>query len=241
LKITPDREQVRAYLALWRHIGYYLGVAPDILTQYFSDPATADKFLASVTLDLFSSDEPLDPRTIPTIPILRAASNRPPSGSSLEHNCAVTRYLAGDELADHLGLPQTSLFRKLRLYCSLLVQRLPVWFETWYPRQGWAQKRRAVMREGLPRTVRWNLGMRRTSFRPRTDVRTAAGEGEGGIGGELADGVKDAEAVTPDLAGSQRLTKMWKEVIAEMVGVCIGLGVLTSATAWMLISQSGIL
>ena len=208
-------------------------MSPEILTQYLCDPDTADKFLASVTLDLFSSDELIDPRTIPTIPILRAVAHRSPGGSSFAHNCAITRYLAGDQLADHLGLQKTSLAGKFRLHWSLFIQRLPVWFASWYPRKGWAQKRREVMREGLPRAVRWSLGMRRVTFRPRTEVRPLVESELNSIGGELADGVKEAEAVVPDFIGGQRLSQKWKEVFAEMAAVCLGLGIAASAAVWL--------
>lgn len=210
-------------------------MSPDILTRYLSDPATADKFLASVTLDLFSSDDALDPRTIPTIPILRAVSRRPPSGSSLAYNCAVTRHLVGDALADHLGLPHTPLSLRLKLHWSLFVQRIPVLFGRWYPRRRWAEKRREVMREGLPRSVRWGLGMRRTTFRPRTDVRPPTLDGAGGMGGEIPEGVQEAEAVVPDFVGGKVLARKWKEVIGEMVAVCVGTVVLGSAAVFVML------
>ncbi|GJE96281.1 DUF2236 domain-containing protein [Phanerochaete sordida] len=159
LHLRPAPAQVRAYLALWRHVGFYLGVAPSILRQYLHTPSAADQFLASATLSLFSSNAPLDPRTLPTLPILRAAAHRPPGGASLAHNCAVTRLLVGGALADHLGLPRTPPLARVRLYAALAVQALPVLFARCYPRAGWRAKRRAVMREGLPRSVRWSLDM----------------------------------------------------------------------------------
>lgn len=237
LHLHADPDQVRAYLAVWRHVGFYLGVSPDIMTQYLSSPKAADKFLASVTLGLFSSDEPLDPRAIPTVSILHAVSNRPPSSSTFEYNCAVTRYLVGDVLADHLGLPQTWLRMRIKLHWSLFVQRVPILFGKWYPRQSWVEKRRQVMREGLPRSVRWSLGMRRTTFRPRTDVRTSVESESDGLGGDLSEHVKEAEAVQPDFAGGRVLARRWKEVVYEMAGVCAGTALVITITAWMAISR----
>ncbi|EKM56380.1 uncharacterized protein PHACADRAFT_92488 [Phanerochaete carnosa HHB-10118-sp] len=235
LHLHPDPEQVRAYLGVWRHIGFYLGVSPEILARYLSSPDAADKFLASVTLDLFSSGSPLDPRTIPTLPILRAVSHRPPRASSLAHNCALTRHLVGDALADYLGLPRTPLHIYVKLRWSLLVQSVPVLFGRWYPRRGWAEKRREVMREGLSRSVRWSLGMRRATFRPRTDVRVPAEAGSEDIGGELADGVREIEAVQPDFAGGRVLLRKWREVVYEMVAVCAGASLVLVAIAWQVV------
>lgn len=234
LGLNPDPQHIRAYLALWRHVGFYLGVDPNILTRYLSSPETADKFFASIVIDLFSSDAPLDSRAIPTIPILRAVSDRPLSGSSLEYNCAVTRHLTGDALADHLCLPRTSWRMQVRMRCSLLVQKIPVWFGRWYPRAGWVERRREVMREGLPRSVRWSLGMRRTTFRPRTDVDSGAGPGED-LGGKLAEGVVEAESVTPDFVGGKLLAKKWREVIVEMITVSSVVIVASGVLMWAMI------
>lgn len=237
LHLKPSEAQISAYLALWRHVGFYLGVSPSILTRYLHSPATAEKFLASIVLDLFSDEAPLDLRTLPTIPILRAVSNRPPSHGSLEYHIAVTRYMTGPALADHLGLPPTSPWTRVKLHAALLVQAVPVWFAAWYPRRVWLEKRRAVLREGIARSLRWNLGMRHVTFRPRTDVKPSPAGIEDDVGGELANGVREAENVAPNPAAGRRLTKAWREVLAEMVGVLIFLTVLTSVgTCWIVTS-----
>ncbi|KAI0646650.1 hypothetical protein C8Q79DRAFT_682979 [Trametes meyenii] len=233
LNLPPSYEQTSAYLALWRHVGYYLGVSPRILLRYFGNPQTADKFLATAALHLFS-DDPSDPSPTagaprphsaiargPTLPILVAVSNRPPMNSSLEYNIALTTHLLGRPLAQHLGLPPTPLAARLRMYAFLLAQRIPHAFARWYPRRAWLEKRRAVMREGLMRTVRGNLGLRRTAFRPRTDI----GEDEETGGGEIAPGVLEEERIETDPERTKMLRKMWSEVWKEMVAVCVAVGV----------------
>lgn len=229
--LTPPAEGASAYLALWRHVGYYLGISPDILTRYFSCIATAEKFLATTILDLFSQDEPIDVRAIPTIPILRAVSNRPPSNASFAYNCAVSRYLVGSELADTLGLPPTSFQTALLMHTTFFVYKIPVWFAQWYPRKAWALKRREALSEGIARAVRFNLGMRRPQFRPRTDVQgqTSRADDRGledssGSGGDLAEGVKGLEAVTLDYTGAQVLMRKWREMLVEIVIVHAVLG-----------------
>ncbi|OBZ78280.1 hypothetical protein A0H81_02676 [Grifola frondosa] len=215
LQMPPTATSASAYLSLWKHVGFYLGVSPDILRRYFSNLHTADKFLASMALHLFSTDD--DPITVaayaPTIPILRATANRPPAYMSFEDNCALTRHLLGPALASHLGIQPTALRARIWMHASLLIQRMPQWFSTWYPRRGWIRKRREVLREGIARSLRWNLGMRRTSFRPRTDLgvcMSAASHSADDVGGALAVGVKEAEGVLPDPAGAKVLVRKWR-------------------------------
>ncbi|KAI0674649.1 hypothetical protein C8Q78DRAFT_967687 [Trametes maxima] len=240
LNLPPSLRQTSAYLALWRHVGYYLGVSPQILLRYFSNPQTADKFLVTTAFHLFSDDSSLSSDAHvhhpsgaisrgPTLPILVAVSNRPPINSSLEYNIALTTHLLGRPLAQHLGLPPTPLAVRLRMHAFLLAQRVPHVFARWYPRRAWLEKRRAVMREGLMRTVRGNLGLRRTAFRPRTDV----GEGEDAGGGEIAPGVLEDERIQTDPERTRMLRKMWSEVWQEMVFVSVVFGVVASALGFL--------
>jgi len=235
LHVHPSAEHVRAYLALWRHVGFYLGIYPSIIRRHFSSPITADKFIVTTAMHLFSTDDPSDAADAPTIPILRAVSNRAPMYNSLEYNCALTRHILGPSLSDRVGLPRTPLFMSIRMHTALLLQRIPHWVTHYYPRKGWTVKRRAVLKEGVARSVRWNLGMRRVSFRPRTDVKIdgsehRSGEGEGG---EIVAGVKEAEAVQPDIPGAHRLIRQWREVLAEMIAVCAGVGVVGVGLSWI--------
>ncbi|CDO71146.1 hypothetical protein BN946_scf184845.g16 [Trametes cinnabarina] len=231
LGIQPSDSEASAYLALWRHVGFYLGIEPKILLRLFTSTRTADKFLATAALHLFSDDathapeNPADAQTTilrgPTIPILVAVSNRPPLHTSLEYNIALTRYLLGPSLSAHLELPDTSLRVRLRMHAFLFVQRIPYYFARCYPRKRWLEKRRTVLREGMVRTLWWNLGLSKTTFRPRTMVRDghAAPEESSAKDGELAPGVAEQEAVRPDPVRAKVLTKLWSEVWQEMVAV----------------------
>ncbi|KAJ3749051.1 hypothetical protein DFH05DRAFT_1376553, partial [Lentinula detonsa] len=53
------------YLAVWRHIGFSLGVAPTSLAEHFVHPVVADQFLLSATIHLFLNDEELEKKNIP--------------------------------------------------------------------------------------------------------------------------------------------------------------------------------
>ncbi|KAF9815234.1 hypothetical protein IEO21_04681 [Rhodonia placenta] len=214
LSIPPSDTHISAYLALWRHVGFYLGVSPSILQHFFRHPAAANKFVATSALHLFSTDDPSSIVDAPTVPILHAASNRPPAFASFEYNCALSYYFLGPALSERVGLVPPRLSVLLRMHAVLLVQRIPHWFARWYPRRGWLEKRREVMREGIARSLRWNLGMRRVSFRPRTDVIQSLGLSEDAPVHEN----HEAESVRPDPAGA---------------AVLVRLGVVGVGTSWL--------
>ncbi|TBU29454.1 hypothetical protein BD311DRAFT_720643 [Dichomitus squalens] len=247
LHLPPSPDKASAYLALWRHVGYYMGVSPSILLRYFTATSAADKFTATAALNLFFEDIPELPANAPshsaikgpTIPILVAVSNRPPLHTSLEYNIALTTHLVGTRLARRLGLPPTRLSMRLKMHAFLLVQRIPHYFAAWYPRKAWLEKRRAVLAEGMMRSVRWNMGLRRSTFRPRTAVHDTdvSGAAERAVdisaGGELAPGVAEAEAVQRDPVRAQVLTRQWKEVLYEMAGVSIAVGALACVALYL--------
>jgi len=212
LGISYNKQDAEAYVALWRHVGFYMGVSPDILQRHFSSARVSDKFLSSLGIYVFSRDLGDEESLIhaPTVPVLRAASYRPPFHTSFEWNCAITRDLLGTSLANHLDVPQTSLPMKIRLRIVLMAQRYPVFFAQWYGkfRKGWLEKRRYVYGLGMALTLRGQLGMRKTKFRPVEKVEEAHWEDE---------------KVNPDYETGKVLTKCWREVIAEMVLVTLGI------------------
>ncbi|KAI0824901.1 hypothetical protein BC628DRAFT_1376486 [Trametes gibbosa] len=254
LGMAPSPASASAYLALWRHVGFYLGVSPPILLRHFRDTRAADKFLATAALHLFSPPSPSTSsssssspsssssssapppsaqhalRHGPTIPILLAVSNRAPLHNTLAHNLALTTHLLGPALAAHLRLPRAPLRARLRVHAVLALQRAAHAFARCYPRAAWRAKRRAVLREGIVRSVRWNLGQRRTTFRPRTmrGAREGGGDGDGhgDEGGELAPGVSKEEVVARAPVRAKVLARMWSEVLMEEVAVCAVAGVL---------------
>ncbi|KAH9840655.1 uncharacterized protein C8Q71DRAFT_794797 [Rhodofomes roseus] len=194
LHVHPTDEYIRAYLALWRQVGFYLGVDPSIILRHFSAPITADKFVGTTAMHLFSTNNPSD-------------------------------------AADPDGLPPASLRMAIRMHAALLLQRIPHWVTHYYPRKGWTVKRRAVLKEGIARSVWWSIGMRRASFRPRTDVKNHADAAR------IAPGVKEAEAVQPDIADAQRPSasealRQWREVLADMIVVCVGTGLASLSLGW---------
>ncbi|KAI0031601.1 hypothetical protein K488DRAFT_9880, partial [Vararia minispora EC-137] len=167
LGVPATEREAYAYLAVWRQIGFYLGVSPAILRAHFTSPYRADKFLASAIIHLFTPVAGDMTLAAPTLPILRALANRSPTYTSFEYNCAIARYLIGPELADYLHIPPTSTTMALRLRTVIALQALPVYFGRIYPRQGWHAARHFYIHEALVAVTQANLGMRRTMFRPR--------------------------------------------------------------------------
>jgi hypothetical protein len=206
---VPARERdVYAYLAVWRQVGFYLGISPSILRDGFSTPARADKFLASSIIHHFTPISGDATLTAPTLPILRALANRPPTHTSFEYNCALARHLIGPGLADHLHIPPTSLRTAVRMHAALALQALPVRFGRVWSRAGWHAARRFYVREALVVVVQTNLGMRRTAFRPREPD-----------GVDLNPDVLKRERVLGNPAGASRVYRAMYTSFAEMAAV----------------------
>ncbi|KAL4252936.1 Rubber oxygenase Lcp-like protein [Abortiporus biennis] len=196
LGLKPSRKQANAYLSVWRLVGYYLGVSPQILLRYFMD------------LDVANN-------SIPTIPILQAVSNRPPYYTTFEYNCAVTRFFAGPELSAHLGVPEVSTRMVIKMHFMLALQTVPVLCSKWYFRRGWARQRREILAAGLAASVRYQLGMRRSKFRPRIEVTEDGG-------GELPQFALASEKVKPMPVHGTTLSQKWNALVVEVVGVSVG-------------------
>ncbi|CUA76902.1 hypothetical protein RSOLAG22IIIB_02382 [Rhizoctonia solani] len=214
----PSVSEKEDYIALWRHIGYYMGVDPEILSRHFSSLSVNNKFLASTVVHLLETPDPeagdLPP---PTMPILHAISQRPPFPSTFAYHCALTRFLVGDRLADHLKVPKTPLLESCRLHTRLLSTKLPYLFGKVYRLRNWESRRVRISREGLSRMVRWQMGMRRTVFRPRQED------------GEIVPGVEQSEAVVPNMVLGRAFMREYNFLIREMLGV-IGITVLSVLT-----------
>jgi hypothetical protein len=217
----PPLSEKEDYLALWRHIGYYMGIDQKILSRHFSSLSVNNKFLASIIVHLLerreSKEESLPP---PTMPILHAVANRPPFPTTFAHHCALTRFLVGDPLANYLQVPKTPTLEYCFLRTRLLLARVPYLFGRVYRIRDWESRRIKISREGLSRVVRWQLGMRRTVFRPRQED------------GEIAPGVEQAEAVVPNMVLGQAFMREYNLFIREMLGVMGGVVLSVLAIGW---------
>jgi hypothetical protein len=224
LGISYNQQEAEAYLAVWRHIGFYMGISPEILRRHFSSVRVSDKFLASLGIHVFSRDlgDEDSLSHAPTVPVLRAASYRPPFRTSFEWNCAITRYLLGSALANHLDVPQTAWTMKIKLHTILLIQKYPVIFAHWYGkfRKGWLEKRRYTYAGGMALTLRGQLGMRKTKFRP--------------VSGKVEEAKWEDERINPDYETTRILRRYWKEVVIEMVVATTGVLVLVGYMGYLM-------
>jgi len=129
--------------------------------------------------------------------------------------------LIGNPLASHLSVPLTSGKEEIKLRLSLYKERVPQFFGEIYPRKAWEMKRRGLVRIAMARIVRWQLGMRKTMFRPRTQAANDA-ENEGGELVYASEAERKAEEVLLDPAGGEKLRKEWRWLMIEMMGVLVG-------------------
>ncbi|TFY67532.1 hypothetical protein EVJ58_g1555 [Rhodofomes roseus] len=173
LHVHPTDEYIRAYLALWRQVGFYLGVDPSIILRHFSAPITADKFIGTTAMHLFSTNHPSDAAD-PDGPYPARRLESCPDIQLIRIQLRADATHPGPSMSDRVGLPPASLRMAIRMHAALLLQRIPHWVTHYYPRKEWTVKRRAVLKEGIARSVWWSPGMRRASFRPRTDVKNHA-------------------------------------------------------------------
>ncbi|ORY26804.1 hypothetical protein BCR39DRAFT_560389 [Naematelia encephala] len=168
IRLTCEEES--AYVAVWRYIGYYLGISPLRLEQYYtgaSSVSRASKLFACMTMHLFdlpsSSAQTVDPRTTNTYRLLSAVTGRPPRPMPIEYHLATCRFLLGDGLADRLSLPPTSTRTKWQLVRAVWLERSLVLFGRYY-RSGWEVERVLSTRLLVSMVVCWQLGVRRTRF-----------------------------------------------------------------------------
>jgi hypothetical protein len=166
IKLTVQEEL--AFIATWRHIGYYLGIKPALLSKYFttSDPTTATRshrFFACVAFHLFKPELPKDPFATPTYTILHAVAHRPPQGRSTLYHCELSRYLLGTGLADQLAVPRGSWKDRLLVQQYSWMGWASAIFGKYY-RPGWEIKRQALFRRIITLIIAWQLGERRSRF-----------------------------------------------------------------------------
>lgn len=160
LGLSVPRKEEEAYVAVWRVIGFYSGVRPEIIQRYFASAPASQAFTASAAVHL-ASLPPLPPD--PTIPkdgasiavrLLDAVANRPPAGLPLNAHIALVRYLAGPDLSLALGLPvvpPSVQWGSLWVYKALVA--IPPTVGRWH-RRAFERKRLALAQMLIPALFR---------------------------------------------------------------------------------------
>jgi hypothetical protein len=160
------KEDKEAYIAAWKHIGYYMGIQPVYLERFYRDYHAAEKHLCSSITHLLEPELGKPSGMLP-LQLLNGISNRPLYGHSIQYHAELSRLLIGDKLADVFQLPRGNLRTRVGLWGSLTLMRLELWFGRWY-RSGWEKERVRLMKEFVDWLVMWQVGKRqafeRTDF-----------------------------------------------------------------------------
>ncbi|GAA5830963.1 hypothetical protein JCM3766R1_006190 [Sporobolomyces carnicolor] len=218
---TPmSHREKRAYQVAWRHVGFYLGITPSLLTRYYGRTfETTESSFASLAYAIFPSGEPpADPYTTPQYKILSAVAARPPRGKRVEHHLELCRLCIGPSLAAQLAIPRGSW----RDVWTVETERLMSWgllmFGDAYSRFGgargkrWESRRRDWFRWVVKLLVIWQLGEKRTVFAWRDEARHGDKLG-------LEEG-EDADLPMGPIVG-KRVRKEWTSLLVEL-GLVLG-------------------
>ena len=226
------------YIALWRHVGFYMGLEPALLRRTFQDAQAADRTLWCTVLHLFSqvevvgsqlgkdtSEASAGPRMQgPTIPVLIACADRPPFHTPLSAHVAISRRLLGRSLADSLCLPASSVRREVLSDIALMGMQVPIVFGRIYPRACWEKRRVELTRPLLRRLIVWSFGNKRTKFEmPSARDQTHQRQYDG----ETANVETRSQAyldVPEDKEKMIELAREWRWLMREMVVVLVGTG-----------------
>lgn len=232
--ISPTAQERKDFIALWRHVGFYMGIEPALLRRAFCDPPTADRTLWCTILHLFSKVEILDghlgdqsetaePRMHgPTIPVLIACADRPPFHTPLSAHVAISRRLLGKSLADSLSLPASSAKREVLTDIAFLGMRVPVLFGALYPRSAWERRRLELARPLLRRLIVFSFGNKRTKFEmPAHSGSKAASEARDGERVNVETQSNEHEEVPEDKEHNLYLARQWRWLMREMIAVLV--------------------
>lgn len=215
-----------AFIAAWRHVGYYLGIMPESLSKWFNtdDPTTSTvshRFFACVAFHLFASPiPPKDPFSTATYKILHAVAHRPPGDKSTLYHCELSRKLLGHGLANQLAIPRGSYREWLHVQQHSWNSWIIAQFSRRYtPR--WAIHRQLVFRRIITLIVAWQLGERRSHFawKEEADHEKKISELDSKEAGEPA-GLEMGVRVGREVRSQIR----W--LFAEMGAILAGLGII---------------
>jgi len=221
--ISPDDRE--AYILAWKHIGYYMGIQPDLLKRFYADYHSAEKHLCSSITHLLEPKRG-EPSGMLPLRLLNGISNRPLYGHSIQYHAELSRLLIGDELADIFQLPRANLRTRIGVWSSLTLMRLELWFGRLY-RAGWERERIQLMREFVDWLVMWQVGKRhafeRTTFGYKVEVIEDGKTWLTNGNGEAEEGEEDGNVrVQVDRARIKALKRRYYRVIVLEPIVLLG-------------------
>lgn len=95
--------EIKDYIALWRYVAYLVGCPNEV----FASPAKAKAIQESL---LYHEVRPSEMSRILANNIIMSLDGQPPGYASADMLIACARWLNGNELADHLGLPRPNAY-----------------------------------------------------------------------------------------------------------------------------------
>ncbi|UZJ55865.1 hypothetical protein CBS101457_005185 [Exobasidium rhododendri] len=178
--ISPSQQERKDYVALWRHVGFYMGIEPTLLQRVFRDVDSAERFFCCVASHHFlavtkfkysTSPPPIsstfgkDPEEIkrfhfdqgPALPLLYSVAKRPPGNMSFSTLCCLSRYLLGNSLANAVSLPSITRRQHLGIRLRLFILAFPPLFARYYPRRQFGESLRENCQGLLRRVVIWSM------------------------------------------------------------------------------------
>lgn len=255
--LNPTQQERQDYVALWRHVGYYMGIEPRLLRRCFRDVDSAERFFASVASHHFlpvtarkrmPAPAPLPPSVRrrqdvgrylkggmrgPALPLLYSIAERPPRGMSFGSHCAIARHLLGDALASAVELPGMTTRQYWAMRLQLFVLALPPLFARYYPRRAWGSALRHNAKEVLRRLTDFTMaGMVPGKGGKRTTYE---------LRGEQKISWEEASHVHLDIAEGQRMRDDYFALMKE-AGAVLALCLLTPlvATTYLALRSSNL-
>ncbi|CDR88604.1 uncharacterized protein SPSC_04431 [Sporisorium scitamineum] len=219
--VRPSAQERKDYIALWRHVGFYMGIEPALLRRAFADAQGADRTMWCTVLHLFSQVEVLEKNAFglqprmqgPTIPVLIACADRPPFHTPLSAHVAISRRLLGKSLADSLALPASCARREVLSDTALLGMQVPILFGYFYPRQRREKRRLELARPLSPRN-------KRTRFEMPSSEQVHKVQGEDKREKVNVETQSSAHVDVPENKEHiMRLAREWRWLMREMVAV----------------------
>ncbi|KAJ9477871.1 DUF2236 domain-containing protein [Pseudozyma hubeiensis] len=229
--LRPTAQERKDYIALWRHVGFYMGIEPALLRRAFVDAHTADRTMFCTILHLFNQVEvhtnqsgehrtTLQPRMQgPTIPVLIACADRPPFHTPLSAHVAISRRLLGKSMADSLALPASSPSREVLTDILFAGMKLAILFGHLYPRKSWEERKLQLARPLLRRLIVFSFGNKRTKFEMPTPASSASAE-TGSADKDNIETQSHAHSEVPeDKQLITQLAREWRWLMREMYAV----------------------
>lgn len=243
--ISPSPQERKDYVALWRHVGFYMGIEPHLLQRVFRDVDSAERFFCCVASHHFlgvtqfkrlPSPPPIsthfgrdleevkrfDFDKGPALPLLYSVARRPPGNMNFSMLCCMSRYLLGNALANAVSLPSITRRQYFGIRLRLFVLAYPPLFARYYPRRRFGDDLGENCKGLLRRVIIWSMKGERVSFESDREVK-AGKEAKIDIG--VQEGI--------------RLRRQYFRLMAEMLVVSAALALLAAVgLVWILSSTT---